>query len=380
MTNHSLDVVWVDEQEHFSQLSESWQSCQFLAIDTEFERRTTYYPLLALVQVFDGDKIYLIDPLKVKADTCFQSICSNPTIIKIMHSAREDLEVLLHAWNCEIKGLFDTQLAYAFLSDNLSIGYANLVSDKLNIQLAKQATLSDWMKRPLSNKQLNYAAEDVVFLPQLYQDLKSNIESSNNNDFFLHECYELCDAVRHLQGEDDYRHASDAWLLKPEQLPLFKQLYDWRQARAESENRCLNHIFKDHQLVKIVTIMPQKLSDFNKLADLHPRSKRIYGPLIIDLIKSFHQEECKNLKAILNPRDMSDLKKLTDKLAASVKQRSKVLGVNNVLLMSKRQIKRIAYAYLANEAYPDSYKGWRGEILKPVFEPIFDTFNIQQAD
>ena len=168
MQAHNPEVKWIDDNQTFAGLAQSWRSLPYLALDTEFERRTTYYPKFALLQIYDGQSIYLIDPLKVECCDAFRELMADPQVDKILHSVKEDLEVLFYSWQCQLQGLFDTQVAYAFTNGEASMGYARMVAEMCDITLAKEATQSDWLKRPLSAVQLDYAAKDVLYLPFIY--------------------------------------------------------------------------------------------------------------------------------------------------------------------------------------------------------------------
>ncbi len=165
--------MFVDSSEELKKIVKEWLKLEWLAVDTEFERRTTFYAKLALVQIYDGRQIYLIDPFEVDCPLELRKVFESPAVIKIFHSSKEDLEVLYTAWDCRIQGLFDTQVANSFLTGEISLGYAKITEIVTGIFVDKQETTSDWVKRPLGEKQLDYAAKDVLYLPEIYQVLKN---------------------------------------------------------------------------------------------------------------------------------------------------------------------------------------------------------------
>jgi ribonuclease D len=366
--NNEPKVIWVNDNITFAALADKWLNATLLAIDTEFERRTTYYPILALVQVFDGENVYLIDPLKVQCPDSFRVICKDQSIIKLMHSAREDLEVFYYSWGCEIKGLFDTQIANAFISGEMSKGYAGLVETICNVTLDKQATQSNWMIRPLTDKQLDYAAKDVLYLPGIYEQLNKLLIDKTFNHLFKLECNELCLlAIKSPDYQKDYREAKDVWRLNKKQLSLFKLLYRWREETAIKDDRTKNHILRDPQLVQVAILQPKSKTALQKIEDFHPRAFRLYSQDIIDIINQFENRSTVEEKSLVNPRDVNQLNLLSDQLLKVVKQQANRLEVAPGLLASKRIIKKIAYAKLTNETYPDIWYGWRGDILRAEF-------------
>ena len=151
----------------------------YIGVDTEFRRTTKDNMRLALLQINDGEEIYLIDTILIgdPKDQC--SFLNSPSVVKIFHSCKEDLEAV-YSWTKEIMvNIFDTQLANSFLDGNYSIGYQGLVNQKLGIDLDKNETRSNWIRRPLSDSQLKYAALDVEYLIHLYEDQKLELIKSN---------------------------------------------------------------------------------------------------------------------------------------------------------------------------------------------------------
>jgi len=375
LSKQSPPVVWIDDSKTFSEIAHSWRQASCLAIDTEFERRTTFYPKFALLQVFDGEQVYLVDPLKVECPEVFRQILADPTMVKILHSAKEDLEVFYYSWDCSISGLFDTQVAYAFTNGTSSIGYANLVADCFGVQLAKEATQSDWLARPLSSVQLDYAAKDVIYLPEIYQKLAAQLAVQPYYDIFKRECQELCQIVKQVPNfEVDYRLAKEVFKLDARQLGLFKRLYQWREEVAIRDDRTRNHLAKDGVLVQLAMLNPDSKRLLKRLEGLHPRTIRQYGDQLIEIIDNFNRAPLDAPKLVANPRDLENMKTVSDQLLKAAIIVAKEAGIAPAILASKRMIRKIAYAYLAEEPFPEVWSGWRGVMLKPVFDPIISQF------
>jgi len=152
---------------------------EYVGVDTEFRRTTKYNMKLALLQVNDGDEIYLIDSMAISDPKDDASFLFSESVIKIFHSCKEDLEAI-YAWtNQEMINIFDTQVANAFLESDYSIGYQGLVEKRLGITLDKKETRSNWTRRPLSDAQLKYAALDVEYLIHLYKEQKEELIKSS---------------------------------------------------------------------------------------------------------------------------------------------------------------------------------------------------------
>ena len=171
--------TFIDSIEDLAFLNKELLQKSYLGVDTEFRRTTKDNMRLALLQINDGDEIYLIDTVLIDEPKLHASFLFSESVIKIFHSCKEDIEAI-YAWTGQIMvNLFDTQLADAFLDGHYSIGYQGLVEEKLGITVDKGETRSNWIRRPLRDSQLNYAASDVEFLIELYISQKESLVKEN---------------------------------------------------------------------------------------------------------------------------------------------------------------------------------------------------------
>lgn len=184
--------TYIDTKEDLAFLNTELLHKPFLGVDTEFRRTNKDNMRLALIQINDDEEIYLIDAVSIidPGDDC--SFLFSESVVKVLHSCKEDLEAIF-AWTGKIiSNLFDTQLANAFLDGEYSIGYQGLVENKLDIKLDKKETRSNWIRRPLSDSQLNYAASDVEFLINLYLEQEKELIKYNKMDWLKEELTFLC--------------------------------------------------------------------------------------------------------------------------------------------------------------------------------------------
>lgn len=361
----SFKVEWVDSNLRLAELAESWKCKQYLAIDTEFERRTTFFARLALVQVFDGERIVLIDPLSTECPPALKDVLENPNITKIFHSCKEDLEVLYTSWHCKIKGLFDTQVAYSFLTGELSIGYAKLVELFYSIPVSKKETTSNWIKRPLSEQQKEYASKDVLYLIDIFLQQIKDLKEKRFLTLFNQECDELClNAIASSDNFSDYREAKDVWRLNEMQVGLFKSLFDWREGTAREHDRTKNHIIKDHELVELALLAPENKSQIRQIKNLHPRSLRLYSDDWLKLVKAWRTNGSPSKSIVLNPRDINGLKERSTRLEKIVNEVAKDNELNPTFLLSKRVIRKLAQSMITQQCEPSQWKGWRKRMLE----------------
>ncbi len=172
----------------------------YLGVDTEFRRTTKDNMRLALLQINDGEEIYLIDTIAIKDPFDHASFLFSNSVVKIFHSCKEDMEAIYSWTKKEMQNIFDTQLANSFLGDEYSISYQGLVKKKLDIDLEKKETRSNWLRRPLSDDQLKYAALDVEYLIHLYEGQTDELISSGKVDWLEEDIERM---IRLIFNRDD---------------------------------------------------------------------------------------------------------------------------------------------------------------------------------
>jgi len=179
--------TYIETVEDLSFLNKELLERPYLGVDTEFRRTTKDNMRLALLQINDGEEIYLIDTVLIdKPENVCDFLFSN-SVTKIFHSCKEDLEAV-YSWTGRImENIFDTQLANAFIDGQYSIGYQGLVEERVDIVLDKNETRSNWIRRPLTESQLNYAASDVQYLIHLYKELAIELIESNKIDWLYED-------------------------------------------------------------------------------------------------------------------------------------------------------------------------------------------------
>ena len=183
--------TYIETVEDLSFLNKELLEKSYLGVDTEFRRTTKDNMRLALLQINDGEEIYLIDTILIDHPDNVSDFLFSNDVTKIFHSCKEDLEAV-HSWTGRVmENIFDTQLANAFIDGQYSIGYQGLVEERLDIILDKNETRSNWIRRPLTESQLNYAASDVQYLIHLYEELQKELTESNKIDWLYEDLQHL---------------------------------------------------------------------------------------------------------------------------------------------------------------------------------------------
>jgi ribonuclease D len=260
-----MPIVYVADTATLNTLCEEWCNERFLAVDTEFERTSTFYARIGLLQIADSKSCYLIDPLTIEDWSAFKRLLSTPSCTFVMHSCSEDLSLLQTFLGCLPVSLFDTQLAAAFLGIGFSISYQGLVEQMLGVEVAKDETRSDWIRRPLSAKQIHYAAADVRYLLQIREMLSEKIESKGMTNWLLAECEQQLLIAKALEEEaqwhEYYTGVSNAWRLDVHGLQALQQLCVWREQKARQRNKPRSWIVKDNDLLNLCAAVSDAIRD-----------------------------------------------------------------------------------------------------------------------
>jgi ribonuclease D len=238
----------------------------FITIDTEFLRETTFWPQLCLIQMASPTVEVLVDPLAKGLDlTPFFELMANPAVIKVFHAARQDIEIVYHLGNLVPHPIFDTQVAAMVCGFGDSVSYDQLVSRIKNVQIDKSSRFTDWSHRPLSEKQLDYALADVTHLRDVYLFLKQKLEEEGRALWLTEEM-----AV--LESPQTYdMHPDDAWLRlrsrlrKPQELAVLKTVAAWREREARSRNVPRSRVLKDDAIYEIAQQQPKDTEAMGRL-------------------------------------------------------------------------------------------------------------------
>ncbi|SJM94191.1 ribonuclease D [Crenothrix polyspora] len=266
-------IQYIDSAEQLPLLCEQIKQAAWLALDTEFLREKTYYPKFCLLQIATPEWVVCVDPIALpQLETLFDAIY-DPNIIKVFHSCRQDLEIFHQITGKLPSPVFDTQVAAPLLGFQDNPGYAMLVSSFLNVNLNKAHTRADWSKRPLNEEQIQYAADDVIYLCQIYQVMIQKLAELGRTDWLIHDFAALENPELYLVEPEK------AWLkikgknkLTGKQLSIVQALAEWRERTAQAENRPKNWLLRDEIVFDIAKLQPETPA---QLADIRGMDMRI---------------------------------------------------------------------------------------------------------
>jgi ribonuclease D len=238
-----------------------------VGIDTELQRPDTSVPLPGLYQVGCGDQVWLLDPLEIGDFSPLLELLEDRRVTKIVHACSEDLELLRHHFGAVPVGLFDTQLANAFVSPDYSVSFTKLVASRLGVELVQHETRSDWLARPLSPEQVRYAWEDVHYLPPLHESLQDELERLGRLGWFREE---MDRRGRFEPADPDgyYRGMKRVWRLPGVARSRLQELTAWRERQAMAEDRPRNRIVRDEHLARLAELGTRSMSAREPIVDL----------------------------------------------------------------------------------------------------------------
>lgn len=340
-----------------------------IGLDTEFIRERTYWPQLALVQIAiddgtDDPQILLVDPLVPGMLEALTPILSDAAILKVMHSPSEDLVAFMHACGVVPKPLFDTQLAAALAGVGGGLGYQKLVEQLTGTVLAKGETRSDWMRRPLSPSQLEYAADDVRHLFELHEQLDQRLDLLNRREWLAEDAARTVHNAE-TESAERWPHLtmrSAQFLERDAQLRLLR-LLRWRDAYARDNDRPRTWILDNELAVGLARNPPIDRAGLQRTLDAHPKAPRKLADAIWNALNAPLADESLAPDAtVAETRDKQRLRKLQDVVAA----RSAELGLPDGVLASRRWLE----ALMDQGEWPDALSGWRRKALEPGLAPL----------
>jgi ribonuclease D len=360
------EPIWVTDDAQLQKLCQRWMNQPVIAVDTEFVRTNTFYPIAALFQVGDGTGCYLIDPLSIKDFSCFNAVLINPNVTKVMHSCSEDMEVFGRFLEVIPTPIFDTQIAAALAGYDFSMGYARLIEKLIGISLAKDETRSDWLQRPLSEPQLRYAALDVAYLLVVYGMLQKRLSDLDRTEWALQDCADIVSAAsKELDPDEYYLKIKLAWKLNRQQLACLQLIAAWREGEARDQNMPRNRLIKEHALLDIARSGPTEIKQLQKFEGVSHRVVKSYGDELLDIVQQAYHLPMEICPPLMDKPLAPEAGLLVKKLKQALIRKAEELEVPVEVLLRKKDIEFMVRGFIDRHemTFPERLKGWRKEIL-----------------
>ncbi|MBN9361332.1 MULTISPECIES: ribonuclease D [unclassified Devosia] len=335
----------------------------FVTVDTEFLRETTYWPKLCLLQAATSDEAVLIDPLAPGLDLSpFFELLANEKVRKVFHAARQDIEIFVKLTGKVPANIFDTQIAASVCGFGDSISYDNLVRSITKVELDKSSRFTDWSARPLSEKQKVYALADVTHLRDVYATLVKQVDDTGRWDWVEDELAVLESIHTYVVQPEHAWERLKARLAKPRDVAALKALAAWREQRAQDTDQPRSRILKDDALIELAMQRPLNPESFDKLRAV----QRGYG-------RSSAAGEIVSILKDVEALGKSDLPKLPDRHRGP-SPKGAVGDLLRVLLKSVAEDNGVASRIIAtsddidalvldDDADVPALKGWRRKLF-----------------
>jgi len=339
------------------------ESAEILAIDTEFERTSTYFAKPALLQLFDGHTVYLLDPLAIDDLSAFSRLLHQPQAELVMHAASEDIGLLKHITGKPLTGLFDTQIAAGFCGLEYGLGYHRLAQELLAVEVSKTQTRSDWLRRPLSTAQLQYAALDVYYLPALHNRLCERLETLDRTSWLREEMRLFLDRVEIVEAQRDYQKLLKSLPDDSGARSRLQHLCEWRDRLARRRNAPRRQLLEDGLLLAIASAPALDASSLDDLRQHQRTSRRARHGDLEAALEFLATAPLLDLPPAV--QNLGCYRKLLREMQDIVRARAKQLNVSPALLASKRMLENfILHVHILEvEDLPVEFSGWRREIL-----------------
>ena len=341
----------------------------FVAMDTEFIRERTYWPILALVQVsWPGQDPVLIDPLPIEDWEPLHVIMRNPGIRKVFHSARQDLEIFYQQMKEMPAGIFDTQIAASMCGFGDQISYSALVNRLLDVMLPKGNSFTNWLQRPLTAEQIRYARDDVLYLPGVYNQLRELAVSRGRLAHIEEEIgLQLHPGLFDPDPDQLWRKVKKAGSLRQKDLPVLQALAAWRDQTAQRQNKPVRFVISDEVLVELAKVPTLTLEGLKARRGLHPRMLGRYADDMIQLhaeARAKPKSEWPHSKQSGRPpSDKSE--SLADLVWLLIKEIAHTADMSPANIILKRDLPGYIDALIFNRdtrSYPIEH-GWRRDLV-----------------
>lgn len=379
---NALPINWVKTQEELFTLLDEIDEVNTIALDTEFIKRDTFFPILALIQINTGKAIYLIDAPKLYLEEFWEVIAEVPTMV--LHACGEDLGIYYLLSNLPaLTNVFDTQIGMGFLTGEGSLGYQKSLHEAIAIHVNKGESQSDWLQRPLTFEQEQYAVDDVRYLLPLFDTIKSQLEQQNLWQYAIEDCQSYCHELWqnfHTADNEQYLNVAD-FRDTPQQLAMLQTLCEWREQLAKSINKPRTQILRPQALREIIETPPHSMKQLG-FTSTKPNVIRLYGQEILTLLDEVRKADPSTYPSALPLpyRSLSD--SVQNQLQQAINDHAEQLGIHESVLMRKKWLSEL-YAFVADN--PDNIEqnfgeklshwliGWRKDWMKQTLLPIFQT-------
>ncbi len=353
-------MQFITDQTDLIQICNTLKQGDWFTLDTEFMRERTYYTELCLIQVANDDVIACIDPFEVDDLEPLAELLYDPEITVVFHAAFQDLEIFVNLWGKVPSPIFDTQVAATLAGHGDQIGYANLVNVLTGIHVDKGQSRTDWKRRPLKAEQIDYAANDVTHLRDVYRILKTDLEDKGRMSWLDADIAILTDLKR-FQNDDlsMWKKVKGTDRLRPQQIGVIQALAAWREATARTKNRPRQWILKDANLVDMARQMPSNHTALSEIRSLPERTLEQYSQELLNLLNTAAKQDVQLEKPQRKAPPTAEQQAIGDLLMAALRIIGNTENISPGALASRKDI----HAFMDHPAESKIMQGWKRTVI-----------------
>jgi ribonuclease D len=354
--------IHIKDDIQFAELCDSLKDSSVIGLDTEFVRETSYYPVFCLLQISFGSNIACIDPLSLSSMELLRGVLLNPATLKVLHSCRQDIEVLFHHFGEIPINIHDTQIAAALAGIAEHIGYSNLTEYLLGIHLNKDETRTDWSARPLTSRQLRYAADDVAYLQPSHQLLTSTLKRHGRLDWLDEDCNSiLCPELYIVDPINAWRRFKGTRKLHDSQINRLRTIAEWREKVAQTANIPRTWVMKDEFVYILAKDTRIQLSSIPIIRGLKSKDQKKHVENLMDLLNQSDSCIMSDTHSYGELPDETDTRKKTllKTMSSHIKQRSSELGISPSILATRADLEDLMELPTRGRLI----SGWRYEVI-----------------
>ncbi|MEZ5536660.1 MAG: ribonuclease D [Thiolinea sp.] len=360
---------YIDNNQDLSAYLERVKSARWVMLDTEFIREKTYFPKLCLIQIATEDTLACVDPLAIEDLSGLFDWLKREEMTKVFHAAWQDLEILYQLSGSVPVPVFDTQIAAAVLGLGDQMGYARLVEQLLDIQLDKSQSRTDWSRRPLNQKQLEYAIADVVHLRDMYPILLQQLEETGRLNWLKKSFKHLQDPTQYEPDpRNSWKRVKGVQLLKPIQLTALRELAAWREERAVSKDLPRRWLLSDEVLLDMARMKISDAEGFQQIRGLKPEQIKRHGATWLQLIKDGQALPREEWPELPKKRKLdTQLALVADLLMVLVNQQARENNISPQMIATRSQVEK-----MLAEGRTKLSDDWRGSLMNDLFTQLLN--------
>ncbi|HBL45417.1 HRDC domain-containing protein [Gimesia sp.] len=366
------------QQSEFIALCDQILDAGIVAFDTEFVSEFTYRPELSLLQFAVNGQAVAVDPYEIDDLSPWWDIMTNDTTTVVVHGGREEVRFCRHFSGKKPQQLIDLQIAEGLRSRSFPISYTALVARVLNEKAGSKETRTDWRRRPLTQQQIKYALDDVKFVLKIWKIQEKELIELGRLDWAEAEFQRMIDEVDSEFHRENWRRVSGLHKLKPRELAIVRELFDWRDEVAQEKNQPARRILRDDLLIELARRKPATPQDLTATRDLNRKNMFKLAPEVVQRIAKAQQTPSDQLPQLTenpNTQQNQDEQVIGKLLGIALANRCAEMNVSQTLVGTAADLRHLVRYHVykeISEERPRLMAGWRADVCGDLLTDVLD--------